>query len=317
MLTRGRGRPKKCWSLLNEFVLDLRQGEYSYRHIYEAKRINTHFLEHVNEKKPQDIDRKDIIDFFQNFERHGRVGFEPGRNRIYHRSHINQFLKFCGNPVIEGMHFNDPRDLRPNVDWLDKWQVVQVIKADKTAYEDIIIHLEMGMGLRRCEIPRIRLDDIDQRNEIVTVKGKKWTWRSVPYGADTSQVLDRWMAYRDEIIAQHRDVKDPGILVIVPYRGRLNPIGRTAIDSRVRAVSDRVGFHFSNHTLRRTWARQGWEYGVPVETLCMILGHKDTSQTLRYIGAPIDDMRKGMMLLHQKRQADVQSLKSAIIAKKR
>jgi len=307
---QGPGRPRKCWSLLDQYIKDMIDSEYSYYHIYAAKRIVTHFLIHLKEPDPEKINKDQVRDFFDNWTRTTRSGeirgFAPGRNRIFYRSHISQYLKFCKNPVMDGMHWNDPRDLRPNVDWLDKWQVAQVLKEPKDPYEEIIIHLELGMGLRRCEISRILLSDVDFKKELLTIKGKKWTWRTVPFALNTVEILEKWLRAREDLIDKYPRAKDPKNLIIIYYRGKLNPIGRSSIDKFVNNVSTRTGIHFSNHTLRRTWARQGWEYGVPVETLSMILGHKDTAMTLKYIGAPMSGMREGMMKIYEKRQNDIE-----------
>ena len=208
--------------------------------------------------------------------------------------------------VIETIPWNDPINDRYKVDWLDQIQVLRIYKEEKDPYEEVIIHLELDLALRRCEISRILLSDIDYRNEILKVRGKRNKNRPIPFSIETPQVFERWMKYRDDLFTQYPKAKDPKALVIIPHQGNFNPIGRTAIDSRVRAVSERVGFHFSNHTLRRTWARYAWQCGESVETLSMILGHKDTKTTLEYIGAPIDQIRAGMMNIYQKRRHDME-----------
>ena len=59
-------------------------------------------------------------------------------------------------------------------------------------------------------------------------------------------------------------------------------------------LSRRVGFKFTNHTLRRTFGRMLWLAGVPIETIRDLLGHEDTKTTLLYIGVNMDDKSSAM-----------------------
>ena len=58
-----------------------------------------------------------------------------------------------------------------------------------------------------------------------------------------------------------------------------------------------MGFHFSNHDLRRTFGRRLYHAGVDVETISKFLGHESTVETLKYIGVNLDDMDRGMDML--------------------
>ena len=60
-----------------------------------------------------------------------------------------------------------------------------------------------------------------------------------------------------------------------------------------------LGFHFANHTLRRTFGRRLFHAEVPVETIFIFLGYGSTTETLKYIGVNLDDMDAGMAKLAQ------------------
>ena len=73
-----------------------------------------------------------------------------------------------------------------------------------------------------------------------------------------------------------------------------------ALDDKVIVpLRERLGFHFANHTLRRTFGRRLFHAEVPVETISKFLGHESTVETLKYIGVNLDDMDEGMAKLAQ------------------
>jgi integrase len=78
-------------------------------------------------------------------------------------------------------------------------------------------------------------------------------------------------------------------LLIYERAGELHPYQRSAIDEHIRAVSERTGLTFTNHTLRQTLGRSCWLVGIPLETIKDLLGHEDTKTTIKYLGININD----------------------------
>jgi len=60
-----------------------------------------------------------------------------------------------------------------------------------------------------------------------------------------------------------------------------------------------MGFHFSNHDLRRTCGRMMHRAGVGIEQIARIFGHVDTGTTMHYLGLNLDDQDEAMMKLAQ------------------
>jgi len=201
------------------------------------------------------------------------------------------------------MRWKDPKDVRINVRWLDSAQVSALLDLEMDPREAMIIHLGLGMGMRREEMSKIRVQDIDVPNEWISVLGKGMKIRSIPFSPDTPMILEKWMEERENILARYP--QDTPWLLIRLKGPNKNIICRSGMDRILKKISQRAGFHFSFHDLRRTWARQGWEYGVPVETLATILGHRDTRETLRYIGAPVDNLRSALKTIYEKRMEDI------------
>lgn len=88
--------------------------------------------------------------------------------------------------------------------------------------------------------------------------------------------------------------KIPDALFIYERGGELHQYQKTAFDDFLDDLGKRVGFHFSNHDLRRTCGRQMYRAGVPIEKIAKLFGHADTRTTLRYIGLDLEDLDEAM-----------------------
>ena len=125
----------------------------------------------------------------------------------------------------------------------------------------------------------------------------------------TKDVLARWLEERAAIVQTVRSYnpywQDPGTLILwCHYKNRpdAGAYGEHtgALDDKVIVpLRERLGFHFANHTLRRTFGRRLFHAEVPVETISKFLGHESTVETLKYIGVNLDDMDEGMAKLAQ------------------
>lgn len=217
---------------------------------------------------------------------------------------LGTFLKWCGNGIIDKMRISWPQDLREHANWLTAEEALVVMNAAE-GIERVIVHLELVLCMRRVEILRLR--PYDFKGDMVNVLGKGrhgGKWRSVPYDEDTHEIIASWLLERQRIIDRARRSGKPGMttdaLLVHDKNGRLRAYQKTGIDKilarlkrKVESVYDRK-FDFSNHTLRRTGGRMLWKAGVPIETICDILGHSDVRQTIKYLGINQDDKAEAM-----------------------
>lgn len=196
-----------------------------------------------------------------------------------------------------------PSDTRPTVDWLTPEQARTILNADLTPLQDAIISLELCAGLRRVELLRLTVSDIHETYIEVHGKGHiGGKLRSVPIQQRVRNALSRWLEERSYIIESVRDPDYVSNKLFVYAHGRkiygYSEIKCTGIDRHLKMVCQSTGIDFSNHTLRRTFARQLWLSGAPLVTIAKILGHTSTEQTLLYIGANNDDMQSAIALLN-------------------
>ena len=123
---------------------------------YEAVLININGILRDNglELNPRRIE-EDGIRFLLEY-----WGDEAISTRNWYLHILSRYLKFYGNNVVEGMEINLGYDDRPNVDWLSDEECIKLMQAHKTPLEDVVIHLELCMGLRVSEVIKFRVGDV-------------------------------------------------------------------------------------------------------------------------------------------------------------
>jgi integrase/recombinase XerD len=228
--------------------------------------------------------------------------------------YLKRYTEFFGNKVARTLKYEFPQDMRVNVDWLTDEQYEILLNCPKTPLQDIVIHLELCMGFRNAECCRLTLDDIHAGGlkPYLNVRGKgrgNGKYRTVRFHYETKAILDRWMEQRAKIVAKvtayNPHWQDPGTLLITDqYRNKpdSHAFGEhtgSLDDDVIIPLREQLGFHFANHTLRRTFGRRLFHAKVPIETISKFLGHESTMETLKYIGVNLDDMDEGMSLLAQ------------------
>lgn len=214
-------------------------------------------------------------------------------------STLSAYLEWYGNPVIKKMRLPWPQEGRINVDWLEANQAMHLLYSTE-GVERMVMHLELGLGLRRCEVIRLRVQDM--MDSVVNIHGKGrygGKWRTVPWRPDTQKELRIWLKQREQMIKDALEVqpnqKVPETLVIYARWGwKLGGCQRTAIDSIVKRAAECANIppeDCSNHTLRRTCGRMLYRSGVEIATISKILGHEDSKTTIKYLGLNLDDMQ--------------------------
>lgn len=209
-----------------------------------------------------------------------------------------RLLSFVGNHDAAATRIVHQADVRPNVDWLTPDQAKTVLDAAKPAAQQLAIVLALGMGLRKIEIIRLKISDVNTARGYVTVTGKGrggGKLRLVPFHPRFNEALGEWLKVRHTMTSGGGYNPDN---LLVWQRGKhcypYSDVKASGIHTMLKRVSIDVDIPFSFHTLRRTFGRMMWLSGVPVVTIAKMLGHTSTEQTLAYIGANMDDMAAAM-----------------------
>jgi len=224
------------------------------------------------------------------------------KTKRWYLSILNGLLKRYRNTTISDMQLGWPRSQRVNVEWLTPEEAVTLMDT-AVGVERIVLHLELHVGLRRCEVQRMKLSDIGQGYFQVMGKGKgEGKPRTVAWAPETYAELPKWLEERetllDAAVKSGRDLREPEQLVIYWHSGRLQGYSDSGLDSIMeklvqRAGIDKPGLHHRN---RRTWGRLTMEAaGKDNEKALLIVsesyGHEDLKQTRQYLGLVIDEQR--------------------------
>lgn len=148
--------------------------------------------------------------------------------------------------------------------------------------DEAIVRLLLDSGLRAAEVMGLQVDDVDFDYGVVTVVGKGRKQRSVPFGAKTSQALDRYLRRRRE----HRHAELAAL-----WLGGQGPLTTWGLRQMLDRRAERAGIgHVHPHQFRHT-AASGWlTLGGNEGDLMRLMGWSSREMLARY-GASAADMR--------------------------
>lgn len=162
----------------------------------------------------------------------------------------------------------------------EKAAILQACAADPTpagTRDAAIFGLGVFGGLRRAELAGLALDDYDNANGVLTVRGKGNKTRTVHVAPGVDDALADWLHVRGD---------EPGALFLAINKGGrilADGISDAAIYDALakRALSAGVK-KFSPHDLRRTFAGDLLDAGADIATVQRIMGHSDSNTTAGY-----------------------------------
>jgi integrase/recombinase XerD len=140
-----------------------------------------------------------------------------------------------------------------------------------------ILMLLARMGLRGCEITRLRLEDLDWRAGEVIVRGKRDYHERLPLPVDVGEALIDYLTHARPATAD-RHVFVTALRPFVPLNEEYGIVGRI-----VRRASERAGLGpVGVHRLRHTVATEALRAGAPLEEIASLLRHRDWTTTMGY-----------------------------------
>jgi integrase/recombinase XerD len=161
-----------------------------------------------------------------------------------------------------------------------------------------IVELLYGCGLRTTELCRLNVQDVDLKEQIVTiVKGKGGKSRIVPIGQYAAHYLQLYLDKGRRYMLKGKS-QDSGILFL-SQRG--NPFNKTTINKSVmRPVARKLGGkrYLSCYSFRRAVATHLLANRVDITYIARLLGHASLRTTQRYAQVEIGDLKKMHSLYH-------------------
>ena len=202
--------------------------------------------------------------------------------RTLHRHEFRQFLPF---PRV--------RKKLPNI--LSREEVARLIDASSGLFQRTLLMVLYGTGMRRAEIARLKIGDIDSQRMILhVVNGKGGKDRDLPLSPALLETLRahwRWLKPRTYLFPSRtrRDNEQP-------ITDKMVWLACTEAAKRAR-IRKRV----TPHLVRHSWATHLLEAGTDLRTIQLLLGHEDLETTAKYlhlsqrhlqqIANPIDDLK--------------------------
>ena len=217
---------------------------------------------------------------------------------------IGQYLKFHGNNIVDSLMIPWPPNSRPHAKWLTDEEGVRLIDAAKDPLQKMLIHLELRLLMRRCEVIRLTTSNVQVGLLHVRGKGRMGgKWRTLAWAPDTLPVVEEYTRYREETIANALEIEPnqripDNIMIYAKFGWKLGSYQETALDKMVKEVAVQARIpqeDVSNHVLRRTGTRIHRHAGVELEELSAALGHSSPKQTLEYAGLNVDELSQAQV----------------------
>jgi integrase/recombinase XerD len=160
---------------------------------------------------------------------------------------------------------------------LSKEEVAQLINASGTLFHRTLLMVLYGTGMRRAEVARLKLADIDSQRMIIrVVNGKGGKDRDLPLTPALLETLRaHWLCFKPRTYlfptrrwsAIEKPISDKAVWHVC-----VNSARRAGIRKRV-----------TPHTLRHSWATHLLEAGTDLRTIQLLLGHEDLETTAKYL----------------------------------
>ena len=202
--------------------------------------------------------------------------------RTLHRHEFRQFLPY---PKVRRKL---PKILSPE-------EVARLIDASSDLFQRTLLMVLYGTGLRRAEIARLKIGDIDSQRMIIhVVNGKGGRDRDLPLSPAllaTLRAYWRWLKPRTYLFPSRM------------HRDREQPITDKTVWRACTQAAKRSGIHkkVTPHLIRHSWATHLLEAGTDLRTIQLLLGHEDLETTARYlhlsqqhlhqVANPIEDLK--------------------------
>jgi len=145
-----------------------------------------------------------------------------------------------------------------------------------------MLELMYATGVRVAELTTLNLGDLDFRNQLIRVTGKRRKQRIVPFGEPAAVAIRNYLTVRDTFLANAPISKRDEEALFLNYQGTritTRSVGRM-VEKYIKICA---GMHnISPHALRHSFATHLLDSGADLRDIQELLGHARLSTTQIY-----------------------------------
>ena len=162
---------------------------------------------------------------------------------------------------------------------LSQEEVTSLIESAPTPFQRTLLMALYATGLRRAELARLKITDIDSSRNVIHVQGGKGR-------KDRDVMLSPHLL---EALREHwRSLRRKPVLWLFPgnrWHTADHPISPKVIWLACKEAAQRAGIRkeVHPHTLRHCFATHLLEAGADLRTIQILLGHRDLEETTIYL----------------------------------
>ncbi len=273
------------------------------RSYYSNVKIFIKFLNEYLGKSVTQADRFDLREFMRYLREERKISHKRIKNYFSALSCFFEFLEYEGvvsnNPVravrkryLKRYYKEDDDSFEAKV--ISEEEMGEFINSITDIRDKAIVTLLVKTGIRRGELQKIDLEDINWEEQSILLKRrKKRSNRLVFFDDETAYVLKRWLRVREKLCRNSNAL----------FPGKNRPyIDRNSIYNAVVKWAQRFGIHdanskrredhFSPHNLRHCFTTYMRRAGMPREFIQELRGDKRREAIDIYDKISKDELRK-------------------------
>jgi integrase/recombinase XerC len=153
----------------------------------------------------------------------------------------------------------------------------------------MLISMLYSTGMRAAELLGLKMTDVDLKNSVITVLGKRNKQRMIPMIPELKENIEKFLLARQKYLGETVDIDafflDTKVAKKLSY-AKLRTMVRTAL-SAVTLQSKR-----SPHALRHSFATSMLNNSADLQSVKELLGHKNLTTTAVYTHTTLEELKK-------------------------
>lgn len=237
-------------------------------------RILKQFFLWVN-KQPDEVTANDIRMFLYNYQQYrntSNVTLEKYREMIcwfFTWAHREEYIPRDPSRAVKSIKV-EVKERQA----LTQLELEHLRLACSTSREKAMLEFMYSTGCRVSELCRVKIVDLDFKENTVHLYGKGRKHRTSFINARCEVALKEYLKYR----------KGQSEYVFVSDRAPHDQLTKATVEKVVRKLADKSGLkkHITPHVLRHTTATQAISNGMAIEDVSKLLGHANVATTMIY-----------------------------------